>query len=302
MARLTFPKRVRGLRVEVDLVVEMAVYDPFDFFLEPSAEQFPFSYDEAQRRELQPFLLASAPTPRFADYAQRISRRPRRTVDALVELNRQLQSDISYVVRLDPGVQTVEETLHLRSGSCRDSAWLLVQLCRHLGLAARFVSGYLIQLMADVKPVDGPAGPARPFPDPHAWCEVYLPGAGWIGLIRPRGCWREGHLPLAMHAGAVQCAAPVPAPSRHAKPSFTHEMSVAAGPESPRVTRPYTDTQWNDIVRLGHAVDAELARHDVRLTMGGEPTFVGDRSRRVEWKTAAMGPPSGSARSNSSTG
>jgi transglutaminase-like putative cysteine protease len=187
VARLTFPEQVRELRIEVDLIVEMAVYDPFDFFLEPSAEQFPFSYDDVQRRELQPFLRTDALTPRFADYVQRVKRDKRRTVDALVDLNRQLQSDIRYVVRLDPGVQTVEETLQLQSGSCRDSAWLLVQLCRHLGLAARFVSGYLIQLVADVKPVDGPAGPARDFTDLHAWCEVYLPARAGSAWIRPQG-------------------------------------------------------------------------------------------------------------------
>src|SRR3954464_10209450 len=226
VARLTFPERVHELRVEIDLVVEMAVYDPFDFFLEPSAEQFPFSYDDVQRRELQPFLHAEALTPRFAAYLGRVERRPRRTVDALVNLNRQLQGDIRYVVRLDPGVQSVEETLHLRSGSCRDSAWLLVQLCRHLGLAARFVSGYLIQLVADVKPVDGPAGPARDFTDLHAWCEVYLPGAGWIGLDPTSGLLAgEGHLPLACTPDPTS-AAPVSGAVSKCESVFHHEMSV----------------------------------------------------------------------------
>ena len=291
VARLTFPNRVRELRVEVDLVVEMAVYDPFDFFLEPSAEQFPFSYDDVQRRELQPFLITEPETPRFAGYLKRVNRRRRRTVDALVDLNRQLQSDIRYVVRLDPGVQTVEETLHLQSGSCRDSAWLLVQLCRQLGLAARFVSGYLIQLAADVKPVDGPAGPERDFTDLHAWCEVYLPGAGWIGLDPTSGLLAgEGHLPLACTPEPTS-AAPVSGAVSKCESVFHHEMSVQRVLESPRVTRPYTDTQWNDIVRLGHAVDEDLVRHDVRLTMGGEPTFVSATDRDgIEWKTAAMGP------------
>ena len=291
VARLTFPEQVHEFRVEVDLVAEMAVYNPFDFFLEPHAEQFPFSYDEVQRRELQPFLVAAPSTPLFEHYLRGVNRRPRRTIDFLVDLNQQLQQDVRYLVRLEPGVQTPEETLDLRSGSCRDTTWLLVQLCRHLGLAARFVSGYLIQLVADVKPVSGPAGPAQDFTDLHAWCEVYLPGAGWIGLDPTSGLLAgEGHLPLASTPDPVS-AAPITGAVDECEVQFHHEMSVQRIVESPRVTKPYTDDQWHAIVDLGAAVDADLRAGDVRLTMGGEPTFVSASDRDgAEWKTAAMGP------------
>ncbi|MES1254983.1 MAG: transglutaminase family protein, partial [Acidobacteriota bacterium] len=252
VARLAFEQRVREFRVEIDLVVEMAVYNPFDFFLEPESEHFPFVYNEEQLHELQPFLKTDPLTPRLAAYVQGIRRDRRRTVDALVDINRQLQQDIRYGIRLEPGVQTPEQTLTLASGSCRDTTWLLVQVLRHLGLAARFVSGYLIQLVADVKAVDGPSGPERDFTDLHAWCEVYLPGAGWIGLDPTSGLLAgEGHLPLAC-TPEPSSAAPVSGAVSECETEFHHAMSVTRIYESPRVTKPYTDAAWTSIVTLGH--------------------------------------------------
>ena len=192
VARLTFPEPMEEFRIEVDVVAEMAVHNPFDFFLESTAEYIPFRYANEQVEQLRPFLRTDARSPLVEKYLAGTSLERTRTVDWLVALNRRVHRDISYVVRLDPGVQSPEDTLRLASGSCRDSAWLLVQLLRHHGLAARFVSGYLIQLAVDIPPVDGPAGPDRDFTDLHAWAETYLPGAGWIGLgsdVRAPG-WR----------------------------------------------------------------------------------------------------------------
>jgi uncharacterized protein (DUF2126 family)/transglutaminase-like putative cysteine protease len=291
VARLTFPNKVKEFRVEVDLVAEMAIYNPFDFFLEPSAEHFPFSYEASELRELQPFLHVDPLTPRLIRYLQAVDRRCRRTIDFLVDVNRQLQKDISYVIRLEPGVQDVERTLELASGSCRDTTWLLVQLLRHLGLASRFVSGYLIQLVPDVKALDGPAGADRDFTDLHAWCEVYLPGAGWIGLDPTSGLLAgEGHIPLACTPEPMS-ASPVLGGVEPCRVDFLHEMSVQRIAESPRVTKPYTDAQWETILACGSAVDADLAAGDVRLTMGGEPTFVSATDHDAdEWNTAALGP------------
>jgi uncharacterized protein (DUF2126 family) len=211
-------------------------------------------------------------------------------VDFLVELNRRLQQHVAYVIRLDPGVQSKEQTLELRSGSCRDSTWLLVQLLRHLGLAARFVSGYLIQLVADQRPVDGPAGPERDFTDLHAWCEVYLPGAGWIGLDPTSGLLAgEGHLPLSCTPEPAS-AAPVTGAVDECDVTFEHAMRVERLYESPRVTKPYRDDQWTRIASTGHAIDKRLAAQDVRLSMGGEPTFVSAEDRDGdEWNTQALG-------------
>ncbi len=291
LARFVFPEKTTELTVEVDLVAEMAVFNPFDFFLEPAAENFPFAYDPALEHELAPFRLCGAAAPRFGAYLAGIPRAPRRTIDFLVELNQRLWRDIKYLIRLEPGVQSPEETLTNRSGSCRDSAWLLVQLLRHLGFAARFVSGYLIQLVADQKSLDGPSGTDKDFTDLHAWCEVYLPGAGWIGLDPTSGLLAgEGHIPLAATPDP-QSAAPIDGCLDECEVQFDFAMKVTRVHESPRVTKPYSEEQWRAIDALGRKVDAALVAGDVRLTMGGEPTFVSiDDYDGAEWNNAALGP------------
>ncbi|UUX95161.1 DUF2126 domain-containing protein [Aquabacterium sp. J223] len=290
-ARLVFPERTTELKITVDLVAEMAVYNPFDFFLEPSAENFPFDYDAGLKQELAPYLARQPAGPRLQALIDSVPRESRRTIDFLVYINQRLQRDIRYLVRLEPGVQTPEQTLELASGSCRDSGWLMVQLLRHLGLAARFVSGYLIQLKPDVKSLDGPSGAETDFTDLHAWCEVYLPGAGWIGLDPTSGLLAgEGHIPVAC-TPEPSSAAPITGAVDEAEVEFHHHMAVTRVYESPRVTKPYTEDQWASILGLGHQVDATLSAGDVRLTMGGEPTFVSvDDRDGAEWNTAALGP------------
>ncbi|MDD5296489.1 MAG: transglutaminase family protein [Rhodocyclaceae bacterium] len=292
LARLVFPEKTAEFKIEVDLVAEMSVINPFDFFLDPAAETIPFAYEDWQRHELTPYLYRLAETPRFAGYLAGISREPAQSVDFLVAINQRLQRDIAYTVRMEPGVQTPEETLTLGSGSCRDTAWLLVQLLRHLGLAARFVSGYLIQLTPDVKSLDGPSGPEADFTDLHAWAEVFLPGAGWLGLDPTSGLLAgEGHIPVACTPEPASAAPLTGFVGEKAECEFEHSMSVARVWETPRVTKPYTDAQWAEIEGLGHRIDADLKAHDVRLTMGGEPTFIAvDDPDGAEWNTDALGP------------
>jgi uncharacterized protein (DUF2126 family)/transglutaminase-like putative cysteine protease len=345
-ARVVFPDRMRELCIEVELVAEMAVYNPFDFFLEDSATHFPFKYDEKLRKDLAPFTGITRPTPKFEaffaaskrdllgnvkdlgdtsafeswrrtdvhhegeqfpapggspyDSAQNsgsqailnavaVKSATVRTIDFLVALNQRLQRETKYLIRLEAGVQSPEETLTKKSGSCRDTAWLLVQLLRHFGLAARFVSGYLIQLAPDVKSLDGPSGTEFDFTDLHAWCEVYLPGAGWIGLDPTSGLLAgEGHIPLSC-TPEPSTAAPVTGATDKCESKLHHEMKVTRIYESPRVTKPYTEEQWNRIESLGRAIDADLIKHDVRLTMGGEPTFVSiDDPDGPEWNFTAV--------------
>ncbi len=291
VARVVFPERVRHFSIEVGLVAEMTVINSFDFFLEDYAEKFPFPYAEWQCNELTPYMTPEVAGPRLRDLLDKIDRREQRTLDFLVAINQHLQRLIRYVIRMEPGVQTGEETLTLVSGSCRDTAWLLVQILRNLGLAARFVSGYMIQLKPDVKPLEGPEGPSQDFTDLHAWAEVYLPGAGWVGLDPTSGLLTaEGHIPLAATPEPFS-AAPVSGGVSNCQVKFVHEMSVARIHEDPRVTRPYTDAQWQRIEALGHLVDDKMQADDVRLTMGGEPTFVSiDDMEGEEWNLAALGP------------
>ncbi len=291
LARLVFLDKTHEFRIEVDLVAEMAVINPLDFFLEPQAEHYPFEYEPWQRDELAPYFKREPLTPLLERHLSAISRAKVRSVAFLADLNRKLAGDVKYVIRMEPGIQTPEETLAKGSGSCRDSGWLLVQMLRHLGLAARFVSGYLIQLTPDIKPLDGPSGPEKDFTDLHAWAEVYLPGAGWIGLDPTSGLFAgEGHLPLAC-TPEPGSAAPITGTAEDCGVDFTYDMSITRIWEAPRVTKPYTEEEWEKIDRLGHAVDADLASRDVRLTMGGEPTFVSiDDPDGEEWNTAALGP------------
>ncbi|MFM7532850.1 MAG: DUF2126 domain-containing protein, partial [Rubrivivax sp.] len=291
LARLVFPERTRELKVTVDLVAEMSVYNPFDFFLEPVAERWPFAYEAGLTQDLLPYLACGPLTPRLEALVKSVPREEVGTVDFLVALNQRLQQEIRYLIRLEPGVQAPERTLELGSGSCRDTGWLLVQVLRHLGLAARFVSGYLIQLEPDVKALDGPVGASHDFTDLHAWCEVYLPGAGWIGLDPTSGLLAgEGHIPLACTPEPAS-AAPVEGAVDRCEVSFSHEMAVTRVAETPRVTRPYTAAQWQAMDTLGREVDAALVAGDVRLTMGGEPTFVAvDDRDGAEWNTDALGP------------
>jgi uncharacterized protein (DUF2126 family)/transglutaminase-like putative cysteine protease len=291
LARLVFPEKTEELLLKVDLVAEMSVYNPFDFFLEPTAETFPFRYAAHLEHDLRPYLVHGEAGPRLCQFLAGVDQQPRRTIDFLVELNQKLQRTIRYLIRMEPGVQAPDDTLSSASGSCRDTGWLLVQVLRHLGLAARFVSGYLIQLKPDVAALDGPSGAATDFTDLHAWCEVYLPGAGWVGLDPTSGLLAgEGHLPVACTPDPGS-ASPVSGSVDECEVLFDHSMSVQRIFESPRVTKPYTETQWSAIDRLGRRVDADLERLDVRLTMGGEPTFVAIEDRdAAEWNTAALGP------------
>jgi uncharacterized protein (DUF2126 family)/transglutaminase-like putative cysteine protease len=291
LARLVFPEKTDHFTVEVDLIADMAVINPFDFFLEPSAERFPLAYDHALDAELAPFRICETPGPLLARWLASVDRKDTHIAEFLVALNQRLQQEIGYVIRLEPGVQSCEQTLGLAKGSCRDSAWLLVQVLRHLGFAARFVSGYLLQLTPDVKALDGPTGPTEDFTDLHAWTEVYLPGAGWIGLDPTSGLLAgEGHIPLAC-SPEPSSAAPITGAHDKAEVTFEHHMKITRVLETARVTKPYTREAWQNILDLGHVIDADLKRHDVRLTMGGEPTFVSvDDRDGDEWNTAALGP------------
>ncbi len=291
LARLVFPEKTTEFRVEVDLVAEMAVINPFDFFVEPSAMAYPFSYDAETAADLAPYLKVEPAGEKLQAFLDTLPKTAPSSVDFLVDINARLAGEIKYLIRMEPGVQTPEETLTLAAGSCRDSGWLLVHILRHLGLAARFVSGYLIQLKADIDPIEGPMGTRNDFTDLHAWAEVFIPGAGWIGLDATSGLLcGEGHLPLAATPN-FGTAAPISGLLEPSKTEFHHTMEVTRVAEAPRISLPFSDEAWNALDALGLKVDADLVAEDVRLTTGGEPTFVSiDDFEGAEWSSEALGP------------
>ncbi|MCH4552569.1 transglutaminase family protein [Aestuariibaculum lutulentum] len=291
VARLVFPEKTKELSVDVEIIADLQTINPFDFFVEEYAEEYPFKYDKTVKKELLPYLEITDDGPLLKKFLKTVDYTPRKTIFFLIDINRKIYEYLNYNIRMEPGVQSCEETLKLKNGSCRDYAWLLVQALRHLGFGARFVSGYIVQLKSDEKSLDGPSGPEEDFTDLHAWAEVYIPGAGWIGFDATSGLLAgEGHIPLAC-TPSFESAAPVVGMTDKCETEFEFENTVTRIFESPRVTKPYTEEQWNAIYKLGHKVEKQLQKGDVRLTMGGEPTFVSiDDMEAPEWNTEADGP------------
>ncbi|MGF9563303.1 transglutaminase family protein [Neorhizobium sp. JUb45] len=293
LARFVFPDPVSEFKIEVDLIADMTVYNPFDFFVEEDATLWPFKYPEELAEDLSIYMIPEPPGPALIDYLRDFDMSPDQpTVDMVVGINARLQQAIGYVIRMEPGVQTPEQTLLSAMGSCRDTSWLLVQILRNLGFATRFVSGYLIQLTPDLKALDGPSGTEVDFTDLHAWCEVYLPGAGWVGLDPTSGLLTgESHIPLAATPHYSNAAPISGGYFGEANTAFDFAMNVTRVAEHPRITKPFSDESWEALNALGEQVDRVLEAQDVRLTMGGEPTFVSiDDFESDEWNTGAVGP------------
>ncbi len=285
-ARVLFPAKTQEFAVDVRLVADMMPVNPFDFVVEPVAATWPFQYGPDLRRDLQPFLTSGPAGPKLRSFVAGFPKAARSTVDMLVEVNQWIHDTISYNTRMEHGTQSADDTLSCATGSCRDSSWLLVEVFRQLGLAARFVSGYLIQLANEA-----PDGPKRDFADLHAWCEVFLPGAGWIGLDPTSAMLTsEGHIPLVCTATPAQ-AAPITGTVELAEVEFTHTIMVERWNEPVIVSRPFSDELWQKVRATAHDVDRLLEEQNVRLTMGGEPTFVGiDDPESLQWSLQALGP------------
>lgn len=299
LARVVFPNRTRRLSITVGLIADLKSVNPFDFFIEEWAEHIGFAYPPALAADLEPYLKpvdesipGSGPGELARAWVANFTMAPdTRIIDYLVTINQALCSDVGYAVRLEPGVQSPDTTLAVGIGSCRDTAWLLVSILRQKGLAARFVSGYLVQLTSDIAAIDGPSGPVADFTDLHAWAEVYIPGAGWVGLDPTSGLLAgEGHIPLSATPHPSTSAA-ISGATDVCESTLDFSNTVTRVHEDPRVTLPYTASAWEAVTALGAEIDVRLDSAGVGLTMGGEPTFVSvDDQVAEEWNTAADGP------------
>ena len=301
VARVVFPNPATALEVTVGLVAEMATINPFDFFVEDYAATFPFRYPDPLASDLAPYLGPAGTAhldPVVSGWLAGLEFEPRPTVDFLVALNSAAYQAVGYTTRMEPGVQAPEQTLSTGIGSCRDSAWLLVIALRHFGLAARFVSGYLVQLSDDASEEaseaadqeaseDGSKGDST---DLHAWAEAYVPGAGWIGLDPTSALLAgEGHIPLAATPSPLQ-AAPITGSTGPGEVHFDFSNTVHRFTDDGRTDQPYSADQRSALHRLGAEVDRRLSAAGLELTMGGEPTFVaGDEPLALEWTVAADG-------------
>jgi uncharacterized protein (DUF2126 family)/transglutaminase-like putative cysteine protease len=290
LARVIFPGKTSELVVDVTLVADMTPINPFAFFLEPSFETFPFQYPAELAHNLEPYRSLETVGPLLKAFLDEIPADPRNTVTFVGDVTARVRDRVGYVTRLEHGVQTCEQTLGELTGSCRDSAWLLVQVLRSLGLAARFVSGYLIQMASDEASDDDASGPKLDSADLHAWAEVFLPGAGWIGVDPTSGLFAaEGHIPLVCTPSPAE-AAPIWGTVEPAKVEFSYSLSVERLNEAPSLTKPFSDEEWSRVRAVAHEVDRKLIEQDVRLTMGGEPTYVGvDEPEHPQWNVDALG-------------
>jgi uncharacterized protein (DUF2126 family)/transglutaminase-like putative cysteine protease len=282
LARLLFSERTDELVVDVNLVADLSPTNPFDFLLEPGVEEYPFTYTPDLAKDLEPFRSVDVPGQLLEQFLAPFQIQSCGTVSFLLKVNHAVRDAIAYETRLAPGVQTSEVTLERRSGSCRDSAWLLVEILRNLGVAARFVSGYLIQL--------DPDGTKPDSADLHAWTEAYLPGAGWIGFDPTSGLLAgEGHIPLVCTPTAAQ-AAPIAGTAEQPSIEFSYSITVRRVNSDRTPSLPFSEEEWQRVRSVARAVDVDLKAHDVRLTMGGEPTFVAvDEPESAQWNVEALG-------------
>lgn len=180
VAVATFHQPADTLSILSEVVVGHYEAEPLDFIVDGNAVMFPFCFNPSERVELIPYQTLCFPgdSESVSSWVEQFWR-PGQSIETyalLDRMNKDIVTNFTYRMREEPGVQRPAETLRSRAGSCRDFATLFIEGCRYLGLAARFVSGYL----HCPETVQGHGST-------HAWAEVYLPGAGWKGFDATSG-------------------------------------------------------------------------------------------------------------------
>ena len=237
VARVIFPEEITELSLQVDITANIVPINPYDFYIEDYASQGPFSYSDDLKLDLAPYLAAYStpylkasnsvtekPTATVQAFFEQFDPASLGTVDFLVALNQGVYQSVRYIERLEQGVQSSDTTLSLGSGSCRDSAVLLLEAFRYFGLAARFVSGYSIQLAENSTPSSTHI--AQDATDLHAWAEVFIPGAGWVGFDPSSGLLAgAGYIPLCCTRDPAS-AAPISGKAGACKTQLFFENTV----------------------------------------------------------------------------
>ena len=282
LARLDLPQPTSHLTLTVEVILELAVSDPFDFLVESFASSAPFEYPEQLRKELTPYLAPGASGPRFAAWLAQLDRRPRYVIEFLDTINRAVQERIAVEATVRAGAIDVEALLASSRGAPWELAWLLTLSLRGVGLAARFVSGYRI--------IAGPATAAAAAASLHAWSEVFLPGAGWVGLDPATALFTNEHyVPLA---GVPDPLGALPwVGDREARTEWQQEAVTARVLAPAAAPWPYADSVWSDLTALGRKIEQALRASDVALTVARSLSFVSVTDPAApEWNTVALGP------------
>lgn len=227
IGKLNMFEKTDYLSLEINFLAEIKSINPFNFLVDSHIEKYPFYYTKQEKKELSSFLEIDESSNLLINWVNKNVYNNIYITDFLVSLNQQLASEIKYITRLEEGIQTCEETLRTKKGSCRDTTVLLIQILRHYGLAARFVSGYLIQFKTDDQSDDNSSIIKEDNAELHAWCEVYLPGAGWIGLDPTSGFLvAEDHIPLISNPNAME-ANPVRGTKEFCKSKLDFSINIS---------------------------------------------------------------------------
>jgi uncharacterized protein (DUF2126 family)/transglutaminase-like putative cysteine protease len=270
VANCVLPKQGEVLEIRVELELELWPKNPFHFLLAPHAVQLPFQYTQEEERILAPYRIINPEEQAETDQIWRLDKK-RDTVSALVELASTLNSEIAYEVRIEGDARMPAETIGLRSGACRDTSLLCATILRKIGLAVRLVSGFLCEFHVDVKHRRAESGL-------HAWIEVYLPGAGWIGIDPTNGTFCDHRFISTAVGIQMQDVAPV-------QGSF---FGTATGHFDSHLDLSFLTEKEHS--KIAARVEKTFDDEGIVLTMGGEPTFIAEKPEGPEWNSAAVGP------------
>ncbi len=278
VGRLDFPEPVTRLGLDVELIAELEPMNPFDFLVEPYAAEYPFDYPKQLQKELAPYLAAPASGARLDAWLDALDPRLGYIMDFLRQVNSRVNASVPRVLPADSGAIDLEATLASGTGSSRAVAWLATLALRDLGMAARLVSGYRVFLTRE------------PSASLHAWTEVYLPGAGWVGMDPAGGLFtHEGYLPLAAAPDPLR-AQPLVGYHEACEEELAESVSIRRL-ESDAPGRPFPGVGWGDVQAVGRQMDADLRAADVELTVQTELSFVpAGEPHLPEWNRTALGP------------